>query len=70
MAMQEGRLAFSAHPLDSIIKNLCELPGIGPWTAHYIAMRGYRDPDAFPIQTWDYCARWKQRTGAPPPQKC
>ena len=33
---------FRRIPLDSIIKNLCELP------AHYIAMRGYRDPDAFP----------------------
>ena len=24
------------------------LPGIGPWTAHYIAMRALRWPDAFP----------------------
>ncbi len=23
------------------------LPGIGPWTADYIAMRALRDPDAF-----------------------
>ncbi len=23
-------------------------PGIGPWTAHYIAMRALRWPDAFP----------------------
>ncbi len=27
---------------------LVELPGIGPWTAHYIAMRALRYPDAFP----------------------
>jgi AraC family transcriptional regulator of adaptative response / DNA-3-methyladenine glycosylase II len=26
---------------------LLELPGIGPWTADYIAMRALRDPDAF-----------------------
>ncbi|PRY00511.1 DNA-3-methyladenine glycosylase 2 [Allonocardiopsis opalescens] len=25
-----------------------ELPGIGPWTSGYIAMRALRDPDAFP----------------------
>ena len=25
-----------------------ELPGIGPWTANYIAMRAMRWPDAFP----------------------
>lgn len=30
------------------IARLCELPGIGPWTAHYIAMRALRWPDAFP----------------------
>ncbi len=27
---------------------LLALPGIGPWTAHYIAMRALRWPDAFP----------------------
>ncbi len=27
---------------------LAELPGIGPWTAEVIAMRGLGDPDAFP----------------------
>jgi AraC family transcriptional regulator of adaptative response / DNA-3-methyladenine glycosylase II len=27
---------------------LLELPGIGPWTAEYIAMRALGDPDAFP----------------------
>ncbi len=27
---------------------LCALPGIGPWTAHYIAMRVLGWPDAFP----------------------
>jgi AraC family transcriptional regulator of adaptative response / DNA-3-methyladenine glycosylase II len=26
---------------------LLALPGIGPWTADYIAMRALRDPDAF-----------------------
>jgi AraC family transcriptional regulator of adaptative response / DNA-3-methyladenine glycosylase II len=26
---------------------LVELPGIGPWTAEYVAMRALRDPDAF-----------------------
>jgi AraC family transcriptional regulator of adaptative response / DNA-3-methyladenine glycosylase II len=28
-------------------QGLLELPGIGPWTADYIAMRALRDPDAF-----------------------
>jgi AraC family transcriptional regulator of adaptative response / DNA-3-methyladenine glycosylase II len=26
---------------------LIDLPGIGPWTAEYVAMRALRDPDAF-----------------------
>ena len=34
-------------PADSI-RRLAELPGIGLWTAHYIAMRAMRWPDAFP----------------------
>jgi AraC family transcriptional regulator of adaptative response / DNA-3-methyladenine glycosylase II len=27
---------------------LCEIPGIGKWTAQYIAMRALGEPDAFP----------------------
>jgi AraC family transcriptional regulator of adaptative response / DNA-3-methyladenine glycosylase II len=34
--------------LEDSVKKLCELPGIGRWTAHYIAMRALREPDAFP----------------------
>ncbi len=33
---------------DQAVKRLVALPGIGPWTAHYIAMRALRYPDAFP----------------------
>ncbi|MEO6793205.1 MAG: DNA-3-methyladenine glycosylase 2 family protein [Mycobacterium sp.] len=29
--------------------DLLRLPGIGPWTAEVIAMRGLGDPDAFPV---------------------
>ena len=39
--------AAMASP-DDFIAALCELPGIGPWTAHYIAMRALGWPDAFP----------------------
>ena len=34
--------------LDASVERLCKLPGIGPWTAHYIAMRALNEPDAFP----------------------
>jgi 3-methyladenine DNA glycosylase/8-oxoguanine DNA glycosylase len=29
-------------------ESLVALPGLGPWTAHYISMRVLNDPDAFP----------------------
>ncbi|HEY2840745.1 MAG TPA: DNA-3-methyladenine glycosylase 2 [Pirellulales bacterium] len=32
----------------AVVAMLTELPGIGPWTAQYIAMRALRWPDAFP----------------------
>jgi AraC family transcriptional regulator of adaptative response / DNA-3-methyladenine glycosylase II len=34
--------------LDESIHRLKALPGIGEWTAHYIALRALREPDAFP----------------------
>jgi AraC family transcriptional regulator of adaptative response / DNA-3-methyladenine glycosylase II len=34
--------------LDDAIAKLRSLPGIGEWTAQYIAMRELREPDAFP----------------------
>jgi AraC family transcriptional regulator of adaptative response / DNA-3-methyladenine glycosylase II len=33
---------------ETVIQKLVAMPGIGPWTAHYIAMRALRWPDAFP----------------------
>lgn len=33
---------------EAAVARLVALPGIGPWTAHYIAMRALRFPDAFP----------------------
>jgi AraC family transcriptional regulator of adaptative response / DNA-3-methyladenine glycosylase II len=39
------------HPrgdLDQAVARLTSLPGIGEWTAQYIAMRGLRETDAFP----------------------
>jgi AraC family transcriptional regulator of adaptative response / DNA-3-methyladenine glycosylase II len=30
-----------------VARQLCALPGIGPWTASYVAMRALNDPDVF-----------------------
>jgi AraC family transcriptional regulator of adaptative response / DNA-3-methyladenine glycosylase II len=35
-------------PRDEVRARLLALPGIGPWTASYVAMRALGDPDAFP----------------------
>jgi AraC family transcriptional regulator of adaptative response / DNA-3-methyladenine glycosylase II len=40
--------AAGHHDPDDAIRRLAELPGIGHWTANYIAMRALRWPDAFP----------------------
>ena len=48
-AVFEGRIAFSAVTnVEEFQSRLRELPGIGDWTAQYIAMRPLGDPDAFP----------------------
>lgn len=47
-AVVEGRIEFEAgHPRASA-EALMAVPGIGPWTASYIAMRALGDRDAFP----------------------
>ena len=33
---------------DQLRDELVALPGIGPWTASYVALRGFGEPDAFP----------------------
>jgi AraC family transcriptional regulator of adaptative response / DNA-3-methyladenine glycosylase II len=40
-------LTFAAN-VEEQIEALMRLPGIGPWTAQYIAMRALHWPDAFP----------------------
>jgi AraC family transcriptional regulator of adaptative response / DNA-3-methyladenine glycosylase II len=48
-AVATGRLVLeSAHGTDDLAERLCALPGIGPWTAEYVAMRALGEPDAFP----------------------
>lgn len=52
------------HP-EAVIQKLLTIPGIGVWTAHYIAMRAIGWPDAFPHtdlgtkRLWRLCPRPK-----------
>lgn len=46
--LADETLLGNTRDLNETVAQLCELPGIGPWTAHYFAMRALREPDAFP----------------------
>lgn len=47
-AIADPALFERAASLDETIARLLAVRGIGPWTAHYIAMRACGEPDAFP----------------------
>ncbi|MFL6587107.1 MAG: AlkA N-terminal domain-containing protein [Luteimonas sp.] len=50
-ALLDGRVDFDrARTLDEFIERWVALPGIGPWTAQYIALRALGHPDAFPAE--------------------
>jgi AraC family transcriptional regulator, regulatory protein of adaptative response / DNA-3-methyladenine glycosylase II len=46
-AVLERRLDFSAAP-EALAAAMAALPGIGPWTAQYVALRALGEPDALP----------------------
>jgi AraC family transcriptional regulator of adaptative response / DNA-3-methyladenine glycosylase II len=47
-AAQDPELLCAGRGLEEAVKRLRAIPGIGEWTAQYIAMRELREPDAFP----------------------
>jgi AraC family transcriptional regulator of adaptative response / DNA-3-methyladenine glycosylase II len=48
-AVADGSLDLGAFKdLDDAVAKLTALPGIGDWTAQYLAMRALGEPDAFP----------------------
>jgi AraC family transcriptional regulator of adaptative response / DNA-3-methyladenine glycosylase II len=64
-ALLDGRVDFRAEQsLDEFVARWIALPGIGAWTAHYIAMRALGNPDAFPAA--DLILRREAAAGAPP----
>jgi AraC family transcriptional regulator, regulatory protein of adaptative response / DNA-3-methyladenine glycosylase II len=46
--LADPRLLDPWRPLDETLKGLQAIPGIGPWTAGYIALRALNHHDAFP----------------------
>lgn len=64
-AVLDGRVDFCAdQSLDAFVARWVALPGIGEWTAHYIAMRALSAPDAFPAA--DLILRREATTDAVP----
>ena len=47
-ARDDARLFGAAQSLDDAVARLRALPGVGEWTAQYVALRALREPDAFP----------------------
>jgi AraC family transcriptional regulator of adaptative response / DNA-3-methyladenine glycosylase II len=47
LANGDVRIDAGSDPTEAL-SQLLAIPGIGPWTAAYVAMRGFHDPDAFP----------------------
>jgi AraC family transcriptional regulator, regulatory protein of adaptative response / DNA-3-methyladenine glycosylase II len=48
-AVLDGRVDFRPErTLAEFVARWTALPGIGPWTAHYVALRAVAHPDAFP----------------------
>jgi AraC family transcriptional regulator of adaptative response / DNA-3-methyladenine glycosylase II len=48
-AVGDGRVGFGPEQtLDEFVEGWTALPGIGAWTAHYMAMRALSHADAFP----------------------
>jgi AraC family transcriptional regulator of adaptative response / DNA-3-methyladenine glycosylase II len=59
-AVLEQRVDFGAAP-GEVAAALAALPGIGSWTAQYVALRALGEPDAFPHGDWVL-----RRVAAPP----
>jgi len=48
-AVRDGILVLEAPTgIDDFVGRAVALPGIGPWTAQYVAMRAFGEPDGFP----------------------
>ena len=49
-AVAHGELCFDAASAEEFRESIRRIPGIGSWTAEYVALRALADPDAFPAE--------------------
>ena len=62
---REPDILSTAPSLDAAVERLTALEGVGDWTAHYIAMRALREPDAFPAADLGLRRALATETGRP-----
>jgi AraC family transcriptional regulator of adaptative response / DNA-3-methyladenine glycosylase II len=68
LAMAADRGLLRAYEtLEETTEKLAALPGIGPWTAQYVAMRALREPDAFPASDLGLLRAMEGPNGRPSP---
>jgi AraC family transcriptional regulator of adaptative response / DNA-3-methyladenine glycosylase II len=66
-AVVADRLIFGPRgSLEEAVAQLRSLPGVGEWTAQYIAMRALREPDAFPAADIGLLRAMRDRNGKRP----
>jgi AraC family transcriptional regulator, regulatory protein of adaptative response / DNA-3-methyladenine glycosylase II len=65
-AYADPRIFGAGQGLEDAVARLRALPGIGEWTAHYIAMRELREPDAFPAADVGLARAMADRAGCRP----
>ena len=64
---QRPALLGPAGDLAETVARLVELPGVGEWTAHYVAMRAFRERDAFPATDLGLLRAMERRGRRPTP---
>jgi AraC family transcriptional regulator of adaptative response / DNA-3-methyladenine glycosylase II len=69
-AVAAGELCFVVNgSLGSFVEQLTQIPGIGDWTAQYIAMRALGEPDAFPAADLGIAKALQQGGKRPTPKQ-
>ncbi|MGL4174385.1 MAG: DNA-3-methyladenine glycosylase 2 family protein [Actinomycetota bacterium] len=67
-AIVEGRVRLNPGvSWEELRQDLRKIPGIGEWTAEYVAMRALNDPDAFPAGDLVLRRAWHRHSGITAP---
>jgi len=65
-AAEDPELFDETGDLEAKVARLMRLPGVGAWTAQYVAMRALREPDAFPAGDAGLLRAFARARGARP----